>query len=194
MKKIILITLFSVAALFAQTETINLTGKYSEQLGNPFKRVLNTNKTETKNIFSETKDVVLKVDSNLENKNFTIKNQHPNSIILKNKSVENVVEDFYSEDFIVNRAADNAVAVNILKGSVYLTYTNEEENGALIGVEVKLTVSVNGKEKEIVMDQNVEKPVAYRGHVTADDFDFNKVSLTETVNEIIENIIYKGLK
>lgn len=196
MRRIIFLTFFSVAALFGKTETIELTGKYSEQLGNPFKRVLNINKSKTINIYSENKDVVLKVNSNLESGNFIVNYQHPYKIVLKNKSVEKVVEDFYSEDFIIKHSKSNAINVNVVSGSVYLTYGDERTNGInhLIGIEVNLLISVNGKEMKITMNHNVEKPVAYRGQITSDDFNLNIFSLLDSAEEIIENIIYKGIK
>jgi len=197
MKKIIFLTLFSIAALFGKTETINLTGEYSEQLGNPFKRVLNINKAKTINIYSEDKDVVLKVESNLESGNILPVNQHPDQLILKNKSVENVVEDFYSEDFIVNKNSKDAVVVNVISGTVFLTYSNEDNNSGvqhLMGVEVKLVVSIDGQEKEIVMDQNLfNKDGNYRGTISK-DMNFGASGYKKEFKKITENSIFFLLK
>lgn len=198
MKKITMIFLVSVVALFANTETMELTGEYSEQLGNPFKKILNENKTKVINIYSEDKDVVLKVEDNLSLGGRSILDSsvnHPDEIVLKNKSVENVVEDFYSEDYIVKHSNVDAVVVNVESGTVSLTYNDDDNTQIhhLISMEVKLLVSVNGVEKEIVMDHKLGKEVGYKGFITTDDFDFSVLSLAYS-SKIIENEIYKILQ
>ena len=196
MKKAILASLLLAAAVFARTETMELTGVYSEQMGNPFKKVLNINKTKSINIYSEDKDVVLKVESNLD-RGFTSSNDHPSEFVFKNKTVENVLEDFYSEDFIVAHALEDAKIVNVISGDVSLTYSNAEERSGvhhLSGIEITLLVSVNGVEKKITMDQTLGKKGENYDWVLSTDIKFNVSSLKEKVQEIIETQLYVAIQ
>jgi hypothetical protein len=196
MKKAILASLLLATAVFAKTETMELTGVYSEQMGNPFKKVLNINKTKSINIYSEDKDVVLKVESNLD-RGFTSSNEHPSEFVFKNKTVENVLEDFYSEDFIVAHALEDAKIVNVISGDVSLTYSNAEERSGvhhLSGIEITLLVSVNGVEKKITMDQTLGKKGQNYDWVISANLKFNVSSLKEKVQKIIETQLYVAIQ
>lgn len=200
MKRIILTSLLLAATVFARTETMELTGEHAQYLGNPFKNALGIEKKGSINIFSDEKDIVLKVESNLTDGNFLTKNLHPEAIVFKNKSIENVVKNFYAEDYIVNYSKENAVIVNVVSGVVELNYsndTNQNNMRHLMGIEVKLVLSIsrNGQvlKKEVVMDHKLNKAVGYKGFLTSDDFDFD--SLTPLYSAvIIENQIFNSLK
>lgn len=202
MRKIIILSLVFMATLFAKTETLELTGEYSKMLSNQFKEALNIAKVGSINIYSETKDVVLKVDSNINsNSSYGIRTEHPDAIVLKNKTVEAAVENYYKEDYVVNHSKENAVIVNIESGTVSLNYSNsDDKNGlhSLMGVEVTLVVSItiNGKEvkKETKLDHKLGKAVRYKNFLTSDDFDYTKLTVLGTTAEILENIINKDLK
>jgi len=194
MKNIILASLVLATAVFARTETIELTGEYSEQLGNPFKKVLNINKSKNINIYSENKDVVLKVESNLSSDMFSsIQNPHSEKIVIKNKDIENITEDFYIEEFNVYRSKSNAVVVDILSGVVSLTYFNEIDKNQvhhLNRIEVALVVLVNGIKKEIKMDHTLNKRGEDYDWVISSDMTLDLSSLSDKVQEIIETELY----
>lgn len=192
MKNIILASLVLATAVFARTETIELTGEYSEQLGNPFKKVLNINKTKNINIYSEDKDVVLKVEDNL-NRDMFLSIQHPEKIVLKNKSIENITEDFYIEDFNVYHSKENAIVVDLISGIVSLTYFNEDDKNQihqLSRIEVTLIASVNGVKKEIKMDHTLNKKGEDYDWVISSDMAIDLSSLADRVQEIIETELY----
>lgn len=200
MKKVVLASLLLATVVFARTETMELTGEYAQYLGNPFKDALGIEKKGAINIFSDEKDVILKVESNFRDGDFLTKNPHPEAIILKNKSIQNVVKNYYAEDYTVNYSKENAVIVNVVSGVVELTYSsdfNQNSMRHLMGIEVKLVLSIsrNGQivEKEVVMDHKLNKKIGYKGFLTSDDFDFD--SLTPLYSSvIIENQIFNALK
>ena len=196
MKRIILASLLLASAVFAKTETMELTGVYSEQMGNPFKKVLNINKTKNINIYSENKDVVLKVESNLT-RDITHMIPHPEKIIVKNKSAENILEDFYIEDFNVVHSSNNAVTLNIISGDVSLNYSFADERvGAhhLMGIEVNLLVSINGIEKKITMDETLGKKGQDYDLIISKSITIDTANLKEKVHEIIETSLYILIK
>jgi hypothetical protein len=203
MKKIFL-AFFLLSSIVFAANTIELTGEYAKDLGNPF-RVLLEKKDKNISIFSQNNDVVLKVESDLD-KDSTFLNRldHPSSYILKNETIENVVKHFYGEEYNVvlgNEQSD--VIVNILSGKIMLTYKDIDENqiaNLLTKVEVELVVEIikNGVKtvKTILMDNKLGiEGKNYRLSITSDDFKNIEIKyLNVHVNNIIEVEIYKVLK
>ena len=89
MKKIFL-AFFLLSSIVFAANTIELTGEYAKDLGNPF-RVLLEKKDKNISIFSQNNDVVLKVESDLD-KDSTFLNRldHPSSYILKNETIKKI--------------------------------------------------------------------------------------------------------
>jgi hypothetical protein len=203
MKKISLAFLLSSTLLFA-SNTIELTAEYAKDLGNPF-RVLLEKKDKDISIYSEKKDVILPVESNLDNNSiYSMNLQHPNTFVLKNESVENVVKQFYAEEFnVIKGDSKSKVIVNVLSGKVMLDYMNVEQNQQmthLTKVEVELVVEIikNGVKtvKTILMDNKLGiEGKNYSLSLTSDDFKNIEIkNLIVYVNNIIEVEIYKIIK
>ena len=106
---------------------IKLTGEFSELYGNPFMKIIKENKTNTVNICSKNEAIKLPVESNLDNTNFMSQIKHKNSYIIDNKTIENVLEDYFSEDNNVKKSCGE-YEVNINSGKIILTYTDFENN------------------------------------------------------------------
>lgn len=199
MKKILIATLFVASSLFASQATVELTGEFSEKLGNPFKRVLEK-KEKTVSIYSENKEVVLKVDSNLSSSMFNqVQGKHVDEIIVNNKTIENVLEDFYSEEYMVQRGdANSDYVVNIVSGSVYITYNETEDTNTvnhINNIVVNLVVMVNGVEKKVTLDKNLfNDGVNYSWAIVINDLNIDFKNYIEKTQMIIENIIYDSLK
>lgn len=203
MKKISLAFLLSATLLFA-SNTIELTAEYAKDLGNPF-RVLLEKKDKDISIYSEKKDVILPVESNLDNNStYSMNLQHPKTFVLKNQSVENVVKQFYAEEFnVIKGDSKSKVIVNVLSGKVMLDYMNVEQNQQmthLTKVEVELVVEVikNGVKstKTVLMDDKlgIEK-TEYKWTLRTNIFNLEIKNISDYIKEIIENEIYtiKGL-
>lgn len=203
MKKISLAFLLSATLLFA-SNTIELTAEYAKDLGNPF-RVLLEKKDKDISIYSEKKDVILPVESNLDNNSiYSMNLQHPKTFVLKNKSVENVVKQFYAEEFnVIKGDSKSNVIVNVLSGKVMLDYMDVEQNQRmthLTKVEVELVVEVikNGVKstKTVLMDDKlgIEK-TEYKWTLRTNIFNLEIKNISDYIKEIIENEIYtiKGL-
>lgn len=203
MKKISLAFFLSSSILFA-TNTIELTGEYAKNLGNPF-RVLLEKKDKNISIFSQNKDVILKVESNLDNNSiYSNRLEHPSTYTLKNETIENVVKQFYGEEFNVilgNEKSD--VLVNVVSGKVMLTYMDTEQNQIahlLTKIEVELVVEVikNGikSSKTILMDNKLGiNGTNYSLSLTSEDLKNIEIkSLSIYINNIIEFEIYKTIK
>lgn len=203
MKKISLSFLLSATLLFA-SNTIELTAEYAKDLGNPF-RVLLEKKDKDISIYSENKDVILPVESNLDNNSmYNMNLQHPKTFVLKNKSVENVVKQFYAEEFnVIKGDSKSNVIINVLSGKVMLDYMNVEQNQLtthLTKVEVELVIEVikNGikSTKTVLMDDKlgIEK-TEYKWTLRTNIFNLEIKNISDYIKEIIENEIYtiKGL-
>jgi hypothetical protein len=203
MKKISLAFLLSATLLFA-SNTIELTAEYAKDLGNPF-RVLLEKKDKDISIYSEKKDVILPVESNLDNNSiYSMNLQHPKTFVLKNESVENVVKQFYAEEFnVIKGDSKSNVIVNVLSGKIMLDYMDVEQNQRmthLTKVEVELVVEVikNGvrTEKKVLMDDKLGmEDVNYKWTITVDDIKRISIqSLDSIINNIIEFSIYDKIK
>ena len=203
MKKISLAFLLSATLLFA-SNTIELTAEYAKDLGNPF-RVLLEKKDKDISIYSEKKDVILPVESNLDNNSmYSMNLQHPKTFVLKNKSVENVVKQFYAEEFnVIKGDSKSNVIVNVLSGKVMLDYMDVEQNQRmthLTKVEVELVVEVikNGvrTEKKVLMDDKLGvNGNNYDLTLTIDDILNIKISsMKKNIHNIIEYELYIATK
>jgi hypothetical protein len=198
--KYFFIFLFFISTLFGNT--ISLSGEYAKNdLGNSF-RVLLEKKEKKISIFSMEKDVILKVENDLKNRDIFNRqfNEYPTKVILRNASVENVLKAYYSEEFKVEIDGKANVIVNVLDGKIELEhFFNDDTNirPLLKRVEVSLNIEIikNGVKtvKNIVMDDKLEMPVSYKDFLTSKDFKKEALDFDITVNRIIENIIYKGI-
>ena len=191
MKKIVLMVMLMISSMFGNE--LVLSGEYAKDLGNPF-RVLLEKKDKNISIYSIDKDVVLKVESNLDNDSvFRTHLQHPKTFVLKNKSVENIVKQYYGEEYNVILGNSSAnVIVNVLSGKVILDYMDvENQHNILKKVEVELTAEIveNGvkRTETVLMDDKLgKKGKDYSWTITTEDI--TKISLN-TIDEIIKNII-----
>ena len=180
---------------------IKLTGEFSELYGNPFMKIIKENKTNTVNICSKSETIKLSVESNLDNTNFMSQIKHKNSYIIDNKTVENVLEDQFSEDNNIKKSCSE-YEVNIKSGKIILTYTNFENNQLEIlqKVEVLLQVElINSKTgfkkvENITMDNTLgRKGDNYNWSITT-DINLKIEQLEKTIQKIIETEIYTVIK
>lgn len=196
MKKII--SAFFVFSSIVFASTIELTGKYSQELGNPY-RVLLEKKNKSIEIYSESKSVKLKVESNLDsNSIYNLQLQHPKEYVFNNKTIENVLKNYYGEEFnIVNKKGN--IELNVLSGRVILTYLDNENSqiNHINKVEVELTVELikNDKkiQKTILMDDTLGITGDNYNWTIRKTFDFSIKSLNSTIEEIIEHILYRKI-
>lgn len=180
---------------------IKLTGEFSELYGNPFMKIIKENKTNTVNICSKSETIKLPVESNLDNTNFMSQIKHKNSYIIENKTVENVLEDYFSEDNNIKKSCGE-YEVNIKSGKIILTYTDFENNQLEIlqKVEVLLQVElINNKTgfkkvENITMDNTLgRKGDNYNWSITT-DINLKIEQLEKTIQKIIETEIYTVIK
>lgn len=180
---------------------IKLTGEFSELYGNPFMKIIKENKTNTVNICSKSETIKLSVESNLDNTNFMSQIKHKNSYIIDNKTVENVLEDYFSEDNNIKKSCGE-YEVNIKSGKIILTYTDFENNQLEIlqKVEVLLQVElINSKTgfkkvENITMDNTLgRKGDNYNWSITT-DINLKVEQLEKTIQKIIETEIYTVIK
>lgn len=198
MKKTILLYLCLIISVYASTETIKLSGEYSKELGNPFKKLLNKEKAETINIYSKDVDIILNVRSNLNTNNFYNKALHPDKIIIKNKTVENILIDYFSEEFQPKR--DNTmdfVELNILSGTVNFSYSFTGNNSnrvnhireSTVSLNVEIITHKNGK----VTIQNETIKMDSKLGIEGDDYDWTITTSgnfnVKNINRIVQNIV-----
>ena len=202
MKKIFISLICIFSSIVFASNTIKLTGEYSQELGNPFRALLEK-KSESISIYSEDKEIELKVESNLDNNSiYNMHLQHPKKYILKNKTVENIMRSYYAEEYNVIHKRGN-IEVNILSGKIIIDYFDEEQNQQMHhirNVQVDLTIEVlnnnNKKIKNISMDNTLDKTGKnYSLSITSDDIkDINSITLLSNITNIIEFEVYKTLK
>lgn len=190
MKKIFI--LFFI--IFTSTMLANIlefTGEYSKNLSNPFKKLLITNK-DSVYVFSEEKNINLPVVSSTlkTNKSVNISNY-----IIKNKTIENIVRNSFSDYYNVKvDKSDKFTEINILSGQINLTYTNANEEvinylNNLFKINVELYVEIvehsNDKSiqklKKISLDktfENVKQEYKLNNHLMNE--------LNKTIKKIIE--------
>lgn len=198
MKKIVLMVMLMISSMFGNE--LVLSGEYAKDLGNPF-RVLLEKKDKNISIHSSDKDVILTVESNLDNDSvFRTHLQHPKTFILKNKSVENIVKQYYGEEYNVILGNSSAnVIVNVLSGKVILDYMDvENQHHLLKKVEVELTVEIieNGvkRTETVLMDDRLKiEGDNYNWTIKKSSFDLSFEKLNETIIKIAENLIYRKI-
>lgn len=200
MKKILFSTMLLSSAIFAND--IKLTGEFSELYGNPFMKILTDNKTNTVSICSNASSIKLPVESNLDNHaNFMTHLQHKSSYTIDNKSVENVLEDYFSEDNKISKSC-NEYEVNIKSGKIDLTYTDFENNQVEILQKVEVTLDIElinhktgfKKLEKISMDNTLgRKGANYNWSITT-DLNIKVQQLEKTIQKIVETEIYTVVK
>ena len=189
-KKILLISLLS-SFLFA--ENVSLTGETIASLGNPY-RVIFGEKNKTMKVYSDKKEIKLKVDSNykgIDNKEF----------ILENETIVNVLKQFYGEEYKVILDKDSNISLNVLSGEVSIDYTDLENNiQTLREVVVSLNIEIisnKGKlNKKVSLDHTLgDKQNGYSGMMTNEDISKLRIkTINQLIVEIIEREIYNELK
>ena len=189
-KKILLISLLS-SFLFA--ENVSLTGETIDSLGNPY-RVIFGEKNKTMKVYSDKKEIKLKVDSNykgIDNKEF----------ILENETIVNVLKQFYGEEYKVILDKDSNISLNVLSGEVSIDYTDLENNiQTLREVVVSLNIEIisnKGKlNKKVSLDHTLgDKQNGYSGMITNEDISKLRIkTINQLIVEIIEREIFNELK
>lgn len=189
-KKILLISLLS-SFLFA--ENVSLTGETIASLGNPY-RVIFGEKNKTMKVYSDKKEIKLKVDSNykgIDNKEF----------ILENETIVNVLKQFYGEEYKVILDKDSNISLNVLSGEVSIDYTDLENNiQTLREVVVSLNIEIisnKGKlNKKVSLDHTLgDKQNGYSGMITNEDISKLRIkTINQLIVEIIEREIFNELK
>ena len=189
-KKILLISLLS-SFLFA--ENVSLTGETISSLGNPY-RVIFGEKNKTMKVYSDKKEIKLKVDSNykgIDNKEF----------ILENETIVNVLKQFYGEEYKVILDKDSNISLNVLSGEVSIDYTDLENNiQTLREVVVSLNIEIisnKGKlNKKVSLDHTLgDKQNGYSGMMTNEDISKLRIkTINQLIVEIIEREIFNELK
>lgn len=203
-KLLLTLSLF-VSLSFGNIETISLTGDFAKNdLGNPFRALLEK-KDKSISIFSENKDVSLKVETDLRgsSKFSGFSKDYPTTLILNNSSVQNVLKVYYSEEYKVEVKEKADVIVNVLGGKIELEHFFDDDKNIrpiLKKIIVNLNVEIikNGIKttQNITLDDKLGKEdTSYKWTMREDTFKRNPLSLFKNVPEIIENQIYilKGL-
>ncbi len=204
-KKLLLTLSLFVNLSFGNSETISLTGDFAKNdLGNPFRALLEK-KDKSISIFSENKDVSLKVETDLRgsSKFSGFSKDYPTTLILNNSSVQNVLKVYYSEEYKVEVKEKADVIVNVLGGKIELEHFFDDDKNIrpiLKKIIVNLNVEIikNGIKttQNITLDDKLGKEdTSYKWTMREDTFKRNPLSLFKNVPEIIENQIYilKGL-
>lgn len=204
-KKLLLILSLFVNLSFGNSETISLTGDFAKNdLGNPFRALLEK-KDKSISIFSENKDVSLKVETDLRgsSKFSGFSKDYPTTLILNNSSVQNVLKVYYSEEYKVEVKEKADVIVNVLGGKIELEHFFDDDKNIrpiLKKIIVNLNVEIikNGIKttQNITLDDKLGKEdTSYKWTMREDTFKRNPLSLSKNVPQIIENQIYilKGL-
>ncbi len=202
MKKILCLLFLSFSLILA--ETISLSGDYAKNdLSNPFK-VLLEKKEKTISVNAENKDVVLKVENDLDESKYAgfLKN-YPKEVIFKNDSTVNVLKAYYQQDYFVDVKEKADITVNVLKGNILLEHFFHDDdlfNPSLRKIIVTIDVEFikNGMRRiqTFTMDHKLNKEdTAYKKTLRTEDFKIRKLSIATDVPRIIENIIFtaKGL-
>lgn len=202
-KLLLTLSLF-VSLSFGNIETISLTGEYAKNdLSNPFK-VLLEKKEKTISVNAENKDVVLKVENDLdESKYASFLKNYPKEVIFKNDSIVNVLKAYYQQDYFVDVKEKADITVNVLKGNILLEHFFHDDdlfNPSLRKITVTIDVEFikNGMRRiqTFTMDHKLNKEdTAYKRTLRTEDFKIRKLSIATDVPRIIENIIFtsKGL-
>ncbi len=204
-KKLLLTLSLFVNLSFGNSETISLTGDFAKNdLGNPFRALLEK-KDKSISIFSENKDVSLKVETDLRgsSKFSGFSKDYPTTLILNNSSVQNVLKVYYSEEYKVEVKEKADVIVNVLGGKIELEhFFDDDQNIRPILKKIVVNLNVEIIKNGITTTQNItlddklgKEDTSYKWTMREDTFKRNPLSLSKNVPQIIENQIYilKGL-
>ena len=189
-KKILTISLLS-SFLFA--ENVSLTGETVSLLGNPY-RVIFGEKNKTMKVYSDKKEIKLKVNSNykgLDSKEF----------ILENETIVNVMKQFYGEEYKVVLDKNSNVSLNVLSGEVSIDYTDLENNiqtlrEVVVSLDIEIISNKGKSNKKISLDHTLgDKQNGYSGMMTNEDISKLRIkTINQLIVEIIEREIFNELK
>ena len=189
-KKILTISLLS-SFLFA--ENVSLTGETISSLGNPY-RVIFGEKNKTMKVYSDKKEIKLKVNSNykgLDSKEF----------ILENETIVNVMKQFYGEEYKVVLDKNSNVSLNVLSGEVSIDYTDLENNiqtlrEVVVSLDIEIISNKGKSNKKISLDHTLgDKQNGYSGMMTNEDISKLRIkTINQLIVEIIEREIFNELK
>lgn len=201
MKKVIIVILISLNALYAYTQDIYLTGKYIEELKNPFSFL--TKKTKKINICSDNKNIILTVKNNLKKDSLlSIYNKREVSQYkVQNKSIQNVMRKYFEDTYFVNISKEKCnVSINILDGNVNLNFIKHNDIAHLYIIDVSLKVEVITKEgsfiENVKLNHTLGKSKDYELTLTMNDFyilDEEKTTI-KILETIIQNILVQKVK
>jgi len=190
--------------LFANNE-IKLNGSFIGNFINPFKNILEKSQ---KNIciYSAPEKIKLPISSNKDTNSYMNISSLPKEFILDNKSVEEVVKNYYSQEYQVKSCTkDKAdLIVNVLGGNVYVKYDESMRGFAdfIDDIEVTLKIEIIKKGKRYLktlrMDGKLGKKNTkdYSLSITSDD-ENHKIAvkdLKNAVKKIIEFEILTALE
>lgn len=204
-KKLLLTLSLFVNLSFGNSETISLTGDFAKNdLGNPFRALLEK-KDKSISIFSENKDVSLKVETDLQgsSKFSGFSKDYPTTLILKNSSIMNVLKAYYGEEYQVSIKENADVVVNVLGGKLVLEHFFDDETSIRpmlkkITVSLDIEIVKNGIKivKSVKMDNKLGKTGKdYKYSITSKDFEkIEFKNLNKHIQNIIEFEIYKSIK
>lgn len=200
MKKICFTILLSSSIAFA-SNVIELTGEFTKNLGNPF-RVIFEKKEKDISIFSTKKDIKLEVDSNIDNDSIYNLNIHyPKEYILKNKSVENISQNFFNEEYNVNHK-NGEFELDVKSGEVYISFfkDNIQQVNNIQSIDVKLNLEIKKNGKSILKTVELDNKLGIEGtnyswSITSDDLkNLKLIYLDSVIKNIIEVALYTVIK
>lgn len=190
-KKLTCISILTIS-LFANTE-ISLYGESISSFGNPY-MVLFGEKNKSISVYSENKDIKLKVTSNY-------KGYKEDFIILKNETILNILKQSFGEEYKVNINKNSDISVNVISGKIDIDYMDLDNNlQSLREIVVELNVELikNGIKmtKTISLDQTLgDSSKNYSGFITTDDkIDLTLTSINKVIQVIIEREIFNLIK
>lgn len=186
-KKILAISLFATC-LFA--ENINLSGESINNLINPYKSIFGEKKKNI-NVYSEKKEISLKVNSNYNG-------PKEKEFILNNETISLVMKQIFSEEYNVFENKNSDITFNILSGEISLDYTDLENNiqslrEIIVSLNVEIIIKGNKINKKISLDNTLgDKNLSdYKGFITNEDLmNLKIISVKENIVKIIEREIF----
>lgn len=186
-KKILAISLFT-SCLFA--ENINLSGESINNLINPYKSIFGEKKKNI-NVYSEKKEISLKVNSNYNG-------PKEKEFILNNETIYLVMKQIFSEEYNVLENKNSDITFNILSGEISLDYTDLENNiqslrEIVVSLNVEIIIKGNKINKKISLDNTLgDKNLSdYKGFITNEDLmNLKIISVKENIIKIIEREIF----
>lgn len=186
-KKLTCISILTIS-LFANTE-ISLYGESISSFGNPY-MVLFGEKNKSISVYSENKDIKLKVTSNY-------KGYKEDFIILKNETILNILKQSFGEEYKVNINKNSDISVNVISGKIDIDYMDLDNNlQSLREIVVELIKNGIKMTKTISLDQTLgDSSKNYSGFITTDDkIDLTLTSINKVIQVIIEREIFNLIK